>query len=180
MQKLRFERLCRIVAAMSLAGPLERDCPKLRPDHRLLDKRVQRGFITLLFVLLISAGVILSLRRPTPKSEITPSAALEAAIRSGVTGPVYNDYGFGGYLIFQHIQTFIDGRSDQLFGTGFMSEVLGTKKEKDEISLSNILGQYHVTWAIVRPESMQQFRKLQDWEMLYQDRVAVVFRKISD
>ncbi len=158
IQHLRFGGLFGIVAAMSLAGPLERDFPKLRPDHLLLDKRVQRGFITLLF----------------------PSAALEAAIRSGVTGPVYNDYGFGGYLIFRHIQTFIDGRSDQLFGTGFMSEVLGTKKEKDEISLSNILGKYHVTWAIVRPESMQQFRKLQDWEMLYQDRVAVVFRKISD
>jgi hypothetical protein len=180
IQHSRFGGLFGIVVAMSLAGPLERAFPKIRADHLLLDKRAQLGFITLMFVLLISAGVTLSLRRPVPKPEITPSAALQAAISSGLTGPVYNDYGFGGYLIFRHIQTFIDGRSDQLFGTGFISEVLDAKREKDGISLLNILNRYHVTWAIVRPESIQQFEKLQGWRILYQDTVAAVFRKISD
>ena len=115
-----------------------------------------------------------------PKPEITPSAAVEAAMKSGVTGPVYNDYGFGGYLIFRHIKTFIDGRSDQLFGAGFVTDILIAKSQKDEIPILNILDRYHITWALVRPESVQQFTRLQHWEMLYQDARAAVFRKIPD
>ena len=52
-----------------------------------------------------------------------PSSALAAAARSGSRGPVFNSEGFGGYLTFRGIPTFIDGRAE-LYGNAFLDGYL--------------------------------------------------------
>jgi hypothetical protein len=44
-------------------------------------------------------------------NDFTPAAALDHAMKADVTGPVLNDYDFGGYLIFRGVPTFFDGRT---------------------------------------------------------------------
>ena len=46
-----------------------------------------------------------------------PTAALAAVEAAHVTGPILNDYGFGGYLAFAGVPPFIDGRAE-LYGDG--------------------------------------------------------------
>src|SRR6202035_1412089 len=41
---------------------------------------------------------------------VTPGAALAAAERLGLAGPVYNSEAFGGYLLFRGGPSFLDGR----------------------------------------------------------------------
>jgi hypothetical protein len=51
---------------------------------------------------------VLAILSPTSiRVVVAPPAALNAK----VTGPVFNDYDLGGYLIFRGIPTFIDGRT---------------------------------------------------------------------
>src|SRR6185437_291007 len=41
---------------------------------------------------------------------VAPSDALAAAAAAGITGPVFNAYDFGGYLVFAGVAPFVDGR----------------------------------------------------------------------
>ena len=50
-----------------------------------------------------------------------PVSAVDFARATGISGPVFNDYDFGGYLIFSGIPTYIDGRAE-LYGQDFFSD----------------------------------------------------------
>ena len=52
-----------------------------------------------------------------PNPGISPVAAV-AALKEANAGPVFNDYDFGGYLVFAGVPTFIDGRTE-LYGGAF-------------------------------------------------------------
>jgi len=51
-------------------------------------------------------------------SAITPKAAVAAVAARHLQGPVFNDYAFGGYLVFAGIEPFIDGR--YFYGDAFI------------------------------------------------------------
>jgi hypothetical protein len=72
--------------------------------------------VGLILALGLAAGCPL-LVRPLERTDdpVTPSSALAAAARLGLDDPVFNSEGFGGYLTFRGIPTFIDGRAE-LYG----------------------------------------------------------------
>jgi len=61
---------------------------------------------------------------------MTPSAALEAARNLHLSGPVFNDYPFGGFLIFNGIKTFIDGRAE-LYLNGLLEKRAAAEPEEE-------------------------------------------------
>jgi hypothetical protein len=101
---------------------------------------------------------------PWPEPKIRPDAALQCALDYGITGNVFNDYNFGGYLIAHHVLTFIDGRG-VIFGDLFRKYLTGKVTDDD-------LDRYGVTWALLRPEGHMSDR----WESLCADDIAVVWR----
>jgi hypothetical protein len=125
---------------------------------------------------LVAAGLAL-LAAPRPDPRITPDAALAAARARGLTGPVYNDYNFGGFLIARGVATFIDGRTDQLFLGGFMSEVRRTEMSASDSGFARLIGRYGVRWALVQPESdaSRHLDALSGWRRVYADAVAAVY-----
>ncbi len=50
-----------------------------------------------------------TMRRDSPGVPVTALAHVPTALRGK---PVFNDYSFGGWLIFNHVPVFMDGRSD--------------------------------------------------------------------
>jgi hypothetical protein len=91
-----------------------------------------------------------------------------------VTGPVLNDYGFGGYLIFAGIPPFIDGRAE-LYGDEFIKRyVQAMLLESDE--LPKLLDQYDIAWTLIAPErpAALLLDHLPGWRRLYADDIAVV------
>jgi hypothetical protein len=127
------------------------------------------------FVTLGVAGVVFGALHPiTPAAQITPAAAV-AALERAKPGPILNDYGFGGYLIYQGLAPFIDGRTE-LYGGAF------TARHHNAVTLANLpdflslLDEYKIGATLLAPErpAVALLDRLPGWERLYADSVAVV------
>ena len=110
-------------------------------------------------------------RKPDP---YTPAAALKFAAAHDLTGPVFNEYGFGGYLIFNGIKPFIDGRAE-MYGDDFLKRyVEATRGVTGE--LPAMLDQYHVTWTLFAAKSPAAtlMDHLAGWKRAYADDTAII------
>lgn len=110
-----------------------------------------------------------------PDEAVAPSAAVQAVRKAHLTGPVLNEYGLGGYLIFAGIPPFIDGRAD-MYGDDFLKEYMEAVSLKSPDGLPKLLQKYHIEWTLLLPESgaVALLDHLPEWRRLYADKVAVV------
>ena len=109
--------------------------------------------------------------------ERAPVAALAHVPDDFRSKRVFNDYDLGGFLVFNGIKTFIDGRSDQLFLGGFMTRVMTASASEDTKALAGILDEYKIEWAFVaaKQNTTKLFQKLPGWKPLYADEYADVY-----
>lgn len=120
------------------------------------------GFLFLLYPLI---------RKP---DGFTPAAALDYAKAHHLTGHVFNDYNFGGYLIFNGIEPFIDGRAD-MYGDAFIKRYIeATRGFTDD--LPAMLDRYHATWTLFPAKSpaVTLMDHLPGWRRAYADDTAVI------
>ena len=110
----------------------------------------------------------------TPAANITPANALKS-FDIAKSGPILNDYGFGGYLDFVGIAPFIDGRGE-LYGSAF------TMRHHRALNLQNIpdflrlLDEYKIGTTLLAPTTpaVGLLDRLPDWQRVYSDDIAVV------
>lgn len=116
------------------------------------------------------------LMRPIERADdpVTPATAVAAARRIGLSGPVFNSEGFGGYLIFSGIPTFIDGRIE-LYGNAFLARYLKPAGD-DRHALAALLAEYGITWTLLSPGegAVSQLDTLPGWRRTYTDDSAVI------
>jgi hypothetical protein len=110
---------------------------------------------------------------------VTPSAALAAAARLGLDGPVFNSEVFGGYLTFRGIPTFIDGRAE-LYGNAFLGRYLAAERG-DEPALTALLTRYGITWTLLAPQqgAVSRLDVLPGWRRVYTDADAVIHMRVA-
>ena len=111
-----------------------------------------------------------------PNDGITPSRALAAYRATGRdTGGLFNSYAFGGYLIYQGIPVFIDGRAD-MYGDAFVKEVTDVLMMKRPHALERYLDDRQIRWTMLTPgtPAVELLDHLPAWRRLYADSVAVV------
>lgn len=115
------------------------------------------------------------LSAPVPQEEISPAGALQAVRNAHLTGPVLNEYRFGGYLIYAGIPPFIDGRAD-MYGDDFMKEYVESLGLTTSDGLQKLLQKHHIEWTLLPPEAaaVALLDHLPEWHRLYADKVAVV------
>ena len=157
----------RALAAGRSAGPVDRGLAELAKPASL------RG-VALAGALLAALSAAVLRGSATTTDIMMPAAALAEVEAAHVTGPVLNDYGFGGYLIFSGIPPFIDGRAE-LYGDEFIKRyVQAMLLESGE--LPKLLDQYGIAWTLIAPERPAAFLldHLPGWRRLYADGVAVV------
>jgi hypothetical protein len=112
-----------------------------------------------------------------PPKDRAPEEALAAMKRSGIKGNVLNSHAFGGYLIFEGIPTFVDGRVE-LFGNAFLRRYFDAMKLIDPDDAVRLLKQYDVHWALLRPDETIVFMlKADGWTQIYKDNSATVLAK---
>jgi hypothetical protein len=133
-----------------------------------------------LLILALAAIVSLPvLLRPIDRATdaVTPQAALAAARRMNLTGPVFNSEAFGGYLIFSGVPTFIDGRVE-LYGNDFLAAYLKAERG-DAAVLAALLERYHIAWALLQTPSpaVAALDRIPGWRRVYGDDQAVVYRR---
>ncbi len=177
---VRFTSLFGIVAALVVATPLGERFPAIGRDDGDEAPIAGPWPAAALLVLMVGSLVLAATVNPMPDRANAPSAALAAARERGLAaGPVFNSYDFGGYLIANGVPTFIDGRSDQLFGGGFMSGLNDSLRGGDRDRFAGILDRHAVTWALVRPGTAEaaMLDALPGWRDVYRDEVAVVLAR---
>jgi hypothetical protein len=101
-----------------------------------------------------------------------PTAAVAFVEQQQVTGPVFNDYEFGGYLIFSGIAPFVDGRAD-MYGDAFL------RRYADVAALPAILDEYRIAWTLLDPHDPRTalLDHLPGWQRIHSDDIAVVHRR---
>ncbi|WP_247724334.1 hypothetical protein [Thauera aromatica] len=126
-------------------------------------------------------GVGLQVGRFTPASATTPEAAVNAALQSGVAGPVLNSYNFGGYLIYRGVPVFIDGRAD-MYGDALLERYLDALKLKSTGTLPDLLADYRIAWTLLEPgtPAVVLLDRLPGWRRIYSDEIAVVHVHYGD
>jgi hypothetical protein len=108
-----------------------------------------------------------------------PADAVDFLEVRHVSGPIYNEYGWGGYLIRRlypaHL-VYIDGRAD-VYGDAFMTETLGVYDGKP--GWHGPLKRLGVNTVLISPDSAlaSLLRSDGDWKRVYEDGQAVVFTK---
>jgi hypothetical protein len=182
LQHIRGLAIFALVLPFLIAHLLQQQFTFLRPSvdpFPLFDRRIFRSLRTAiaLSLTLIAGGVLATtyaILRPAdaPPSTSTPAAALDYAIGANITGPVFNHYNFGGYLIFRGVPTFIDGRALP-FGKDFNRDYITAD---DSNKLDELVDKYWVTWTLLPPKSTAalHFDQSPHWRRVYADDVAVV------
>lgn len=128
-------------------------------------------------VLLVGAVLILgSAYQVAPSPKTSASGALAFAEDHHLTGNVLNSYNFGGTLIFHDIETYIDGRTDQLFLGGFTKADEATGKSDGKPLLEAQLKKYAVGWALLTADDTRiPFFAELGWKRAYADDYAVIY-----
>ena len=119
MIHVRSIALAAIIIPILIASPLGRQFVSLSkgsPDHAFAIVRnlVRRPLLLAILGAFAAVGIILSISIPDrrPPRVFMPVGAVDHIEANAAKGNVYNDYSFGGYLIFRGIPTFVDGRSE--------------------------------------------------------------------
>jgi hypothetical protein len=189
LQHARHGDLLAIVGPLALAAPLGRALAAgmaQQAPSRLFTwaDRLARPPGAAAVVLTLALAVALAL--PTALHPIaraddpeTPSSALAAATRLGLTGPVFNSEKFGGYLIFRGVPSFIDGRVE-MYGNDFLAKDYQAERG-DRAALEELLARYHIAWTLLLPEAgaVGVMDRLAGWERVYADERAVIHRRIA-
>jgi hypothetical protein len=109
-----------------------------------------------------------------------PVQALNTLERSQLTGHVFNEMPWGGYLLYEYpdIPVFIDGRTD-FYGEELAHEYLIAHQGAE--GWSEVLDQYRVQWTLTRSGApLNQLLEISEgWQFVSDDGVAVVYRRFA-
>ena len=91
-----------------------------------------------------------------------------------MSGPVLNSESFGGYLIFQGVPTFIDGRIE-MYGDPFLRRYLAVEHGATP-ALEEALKQYGIAWTLLHPQdgAVAALDHLSGWRRAYTGPDAVI------
>jgi hypothetical protein len=122
------------------------------------------------------AGVLIGLGRVAPPTVNTPVAAVAFARDAGLTGRVFNHYGYGGYLISVGIPTFIDGRGE-LYGGDFIKQYAKAVNLRGEEPFDALLDRYGIDWTLLPSDqpANRLLARLPGWRQAYSDDAATIF-----
>ncbi|HEY7066426.1 MAG TPA: hypothetical protein VII06_33445 [Chloroflexota bacterium] len=186
LQSARHIPLCAIILVPLVAARLQSVLPALR---RPLARWRQPAGPLLLWPPLIAACLVLVLEsaeqgkplqlRREPDAAGYPAAAVAYLRERAPEGNLFNEYLWGGYLIYELYpgrQVFIDGRAD-VYGDALMEAFMAVATLRPE--WHQVLDRYDVRIALIRKDGplSVMLRDTPGWERLYADDLAEIYRR---
>jgi hypothetical protein len=151
------------------------------PVKSVTIRQAALGYGVLLMAIAVSAQNIRQVvaRQSATEAERFPEAAVKFIRAQQTSGPIYNWYDWGGYLIWKlypERRVYIDGRAD-VYGDAFISEFL--KTNNGETDWREPLKRFDVRTVIVKPNAPLATLLQQEsgWTKAFEDNQAVVFLK---
>jgi hypothetical protein len=178
LQHVRQEVMLGAIAPLILAEPfgraLGRAAAAASPRWRVPLPQAALGG-ALLAAILVARVALQTVRLDGPTAPIEAMAHVPPALRRT---PVINDYNFGGYLIFEGVRPYIDGRAD-MYGDDFVAAD-DALQNGDSGQLAAALKRYDIRWAILRPTLPLTTELLRaGWRELYADKYAVALQRVG-
>jgi len=117
--------------------------------------------------------------QPQEEAERFPTAAVEFMRANHPPQPVYNEYHWGGYLIWKlypEYRVMIDGRAD-VYGDAFFDEFMSTHAGEPTWKAS--LDKNGVRTVLITPDAAlaSLLRQDQSWQKVFEDKQAVIFTR---
>ena len=179
LQHLRQELVIAVMAPLLLAEPMRRTLEPTWPRRPPpLAWPSWRPLAALTAVLAVLFGVPAAWRVINPEirgnSGVVPLTALSRVPAALRTKPVFNDYSFGGWLVYTGVRPFMDGRSD-MYGDKLLKLYLDVAGG-DPASIDKAFARYDIQWTIMTPGSglAKALDKRPGWRRFYADKWAVV------
>jgi hypothetical protein len=177
VRHVRFFLLFGIVASPALATPIARLFPRFARRPSTPKESTGKTALAALGAVCFAAILVISFGlKPAPPPRMAPAAALDAARALSLSGPVFNDYGFGGYLIFEGVKTFIDSRAELYLG-GLFEKTREAEQGNSDAAFMALLDEYHVRWALLRHNSKgaEKLRRSTRWKEIFYDEYSELF-----
>lgn len=173
----RHQMLAGVVGSIVLAKPLGH---ALNTADGAANREVRHNANRRWIVAGVACIVLLTairLTRPIARTDdrVSPVTALSHVPADIRKERVFNDYNFGGYLIFVNVKPFIDGRAD-LYGDEYISAYLSAVAP-NRATFARIVEKYRIRWALVIAGSpaADMISALPDWRCMYTDDIAIVY-----
>ena len=164
----RHEMLLAVIGPMLLAKPLAEALGAPGSARRL---NHHSGLVA---AALAIAAVRVFLPEPTIPAYASTRAAIAALPPTVRAEPVLNGYAFGGYLIFEGVKPYVDGRAD-MFGDAFLNDYAEIARGEPE-ALKDALAREHIGWTMFSPGqgATATMDALPGWRRVYADARVVV------
>ncbi len=175
---IRQEIILAVIAPLLLAEPLGRALGARQDPAPSASRPTSRQIFA--FADLFLAGfvglAVVRLVMPVTRADqaLTPVTALDHVPVALRAKPVFNDYSFGGWLIFNGVKPYIDGRAD-MYGDDFLKQYLyATGGAPGPIATA--FNRYKIAWTILQPAAplVAKLDVTPGWRRLYADKYAVV------
>jgi hypothetical protein len=141
--------------------------------------------IVLNVLLLIVAPLTLAVMRvhrnvvtqATTEAQQFPLAAVDFMRAHNTPQPIFNEYGWGGYLIWKTYPDYrvhIDGRAD-VYGDAFIEEFMAT--QAGQTNWRELLNKHDARSVLIKPETAlaSLLRQDQGWQKVFEDSQSVLF-----
>jgi hypothetical protein len=172
-----------ILAKHSLALLQERSWGK-----RFLDREAPAGRLALVFTLILfmvpASVAVFKVQHFVAhqleyEAQNYPQAAVNFLSEKRLPGPLYNRYGWGGYLIrrlYPNYQVYIDGRAD-VYGDALMLEAM--RSYDGHTQWREPLERRSINTVLISPQAplASLLRSDRAWENVYEDAQAVIFTR---
>ncbi|MCC6158486.1 MAG: hypothetical protein IT350_10570 [Deltaproteobacteria bacterium] len=166
--------------AMLYAAPIF--AARYGPALARMPRRAGIASASMVAVAAVAGGVYLAAERQsfrfTIDSHALPIRAIDFINREEPTGEIFNDYDFGGYLLWKldpRRKVFVDGRLEVYGPGGHLDEYL--RVSNGVPGWQSILDKYGVNMCVVRADRpiAKQLDERGAWEMVYFDYNAAIF-----
>jgi hypothetical protein len=111
----------------------------------------------------------------------SPVKAVEFIKSNHLSGPMLNEYVYGGYLIWAAPEhpVFIDGRADVFDWTGVFAEL--SRWEHLESNPNQLLDKYQISFCLFsrHNQMVTVMSLLKNWQIVYQDDQSVIFTRTA-
>jgi hypothetical protein len=168
----RAAEILALVAPLVLAAPLARQIGGAEPSH---SHTVRAPMLAGIAITLVTGTIAYAGMHPfSPHMRGSPVAAV-AELKKLNVARVFNDYDFGGFLIANGVEPFIDGRTE-LYGEKFFIEHNAASGLMEPENLFRLLDRYKIEATLMRPQSAatKLLDHIDGWQKIYSDDIATI------
>ncbi len=183
LQHVRQEAVLAVLAPMLLAEPFGRAMNPARSGPRVAAPvgwkpawRVPSVLVASALAAGAAAVVVTRLAIPLVRTDNgnVPVTALAHVPPQLLSQPVFNEYAFGGYLIFKGVKPYVDGRAD-MYGDAWVQQYLAIAGGAQP-AVDDAFKRWNIRWTILSPREplVHMLDARPGWRRVYADSFAVV------